>query len=235
MSDTGWTRDAETHTRSVPYEWIAPGDGPGPLIVALHGRGEDESIMRARMAPLARAGWRVLVPQAPYPFDSVGRRRRIGYAWYQFDGDQASFLASMDAAGAFLFPLIDRMRERLGVATRDLALLGFSQGAYLGYYLGLRHPERFRAVVGVAGRAKAESVDVRAAAGRVSILHLHGRDDEAMSPEPCRASIQALRDAGVDATFRLAEGGHDVTPAMVQEAETWLATRPWDRPPTGKE
>jgi phospholipase/carboxylesterase len=103
-------------------------------------------------------------------------------------------------------------------------LVGFSQGAYLAYYLALRHPDRVDAVCGIAGRAKAEVLtDVLGEARHVRVLHLHGSEDPAVLPAPCAESIATLAEAGLDARFELIPGGHEVTPPMVQRIGEWIA------------
>lgn len=222
MTPLDWSHGMAAMHWEVPYRLHR---GTGTLVVGLHGMGEHDGVMARRLAPLADRGHALLVPRGPHPLE-IRRpdRIRIGYAWYHYDGDEGRFLASMDRAARFLFPLVDEIREGDGGRPRRTVLVGFSQGAYLAYYLALRHPDRFAGVCGIAGRAKPEVLgDHLADARGVRVLHLHGEDDAAVSPDPCRASIEALAAAGLDARFELVPGGHDVTPDTVARVATWIA------------
>jgi len=227
MTPIDWSHGMAAMHWEVPYRLHA---APGTLVVGLHGMGEHDGVMARRLHPLADAGHALLVPRAPHPLE-IRRpdRIRIGYAWYHYDGDEARFLASMDRAASFLFPLVDEVRDAPGVPgsapePRRTVLVGFSQGAYLAYYLALRHPDRFVGVCGIAGRAKPEVLEEYLDDARgIRVLHLHGEDDAAVSPDPCRESIEALARAGLDARFELLPGAHDVSPEMVTRLAAWIS------------
>jgi phospholipase/carboxylesterase len=214
-----WVSGSSSFARQVPFE-LWKGAAGRPLIVALHGMGESEDVMVRRMEPLAERGFSLLVPRAPFPTEiRRGERIRIGHAWYQYDGDENRFVASMNVAAEYLFPLVDLAAA--GGASHPprasgVVVVGFSQGAYLGYYMALRFPERFSGVCGIGGRAKEEVLTEHLAAARhVRVLHLHGANDPAVSADACRESIEALAAAGLDATFRTMDAGHTVTPDMI--------------------
>jgi len=195
--------------------------------------GENEAVMARRVSPLGRLPARLLVPRAPFPVELRRRdRTRIGHAWYQYDGDEDRFVASMEHTRRYLFPLIDRVcglssGERSGGGPfPGVFLVGFSQGAYLAYYLALRHPDRFQGVIGVAGRPKDEVLGPHLEAAReVRVLHLHGASDEVVSADACRDSVAVLAAAGLDAHFRLVPGAHEVSPEMQEVMGEWL--RKW--------
>lgn len=156
---TKWRAASTSICWDVPYHVreADPGTDAGgqKWIVALHGMGEDADRMIERVEPLAADGWSLLCPRAPFPVEIRRRRdRTVGYAWYQYDGNAERFVAAMSDTGTFLFGVLDGVIP----AGTPIVLVGFSQGAYLAYYLALRHPDRVRGVVGIAGRAKVEAL-----------------------------------------------------------------------------
>jgi phospholipase/carboxylesterase len=221
MTDPAWRAGTAILPLEVSYRY-RDGDPSHPLVVGLHGWSESEAVTARRLDGLGSLPVRLLWPRAPYPVEvRRGNRTRIGYGWYQYDGNRKRFRESLDRSASFLLELLDRV----GVARRGAVLVGFSQGAYLAYFVALRHPDRFRGVVGIAGRAVHELFDGDGDLDRarhVRLLHLHGRDDELVKPEPCEASIRHFADLGFDARAERLDGGHDVSEDMVKEIQTWL-------------
>ncbi len=211
--------------RQVRYRLVpaGPGDGPTPLLVALHGKGDRADRFEEEAREAVPPGWALLLPSGPVPRDRHPAKGGVslGDSWYLYDGDTPAFRASLAAAEAHLLRVLKHIR-RHGVF-RPAALLGFSQGAYLAGVAGVRHPDRFRAVVQVAGRLKTEMLgpDLPAARG-VRILGLHGTRDEAVKPGPSAASLAEVRAAGLQAEFREFDAGHEFTPEMRRAARDWL-------------
>ena len=174
---------------------------PGsPLVIALHGWGMSDRAFARWLEPgIAAGGLSWWVPRAPLPFE-VGRRR-IGYGWYVFDGDQVTLRASMDEARAWLSGLAAAARRSLRPAS--VTLLGFSQGAYLASYVALTRPDLFDRLVCCCGRPKAEFVGDLDAAGEVQVLIQTGARDETVSKELIEKGVQPLRDAGLRVMERL--------------------------------
>jgi len=151
-----------------------------------------------------------------------------------YDGDTPAFRASLAHAESFLVDLVLRARregrDRMpGAEETDparVALLGFSQGAYLAGVTAVRHPDLFRAAVLVGGRLKVEAlVDRLPAARGLPVLGLHGREDVAVRPGPSRESLERAAAAGLAAEFREMDGGHEFTPEMRRVAREWLGAR----------
>jgi predicted esterase len=202
--------------------------------VALHGKGDRPDRFEREAVAALPAGWALLVPSAPIPRDRAPGHGAgsVGGSWYLYDGDTPLFRESLARAEAFVLRALDRARAASrrrprGVRPPDfrrVALLGFSQGAYLAGVLAVRRPRRFRAAVLVGGRLKHEMLAPRFAAARaVRLLALHGSRDEAVRPAPAREGIEAARAAGLEADFRAFDAGHEFTPAMGRAARRWLA------------
>jgi phospholipase/carboxylesterase len=212
--------------REVPYRLVVggPGDGPTPLLVALHGKGDRADRFEEEAREALPPGWALLLPSGPVPRDRHPAKggASLGDSWYLYDGDTPAFRESLDAAESHLLRVLKHIR-RHGVF-RPAALLGFSKGAYLAGVVGVRNPDRFRAVVQVAGRLKTEMLGPHLPAARgVRFLGLHGTNDAAVKPGPSAESLAAARAAGLDAEFREFDAGHEFTPDMRRAAREWLA------------
>lgn len=216
--------------REVPWRLhLPPGRGkPVPLLVALHGKGDRAETFEKEALEALPAGWALLVPSGPIPRDRSAKHP-LGDAWYLYDGDTPAFRESLLRAEEHLIGLLARLRAAAptpGTRAPDferVAVLGFSQGAYLAGTLAVRHPRAFRAAVLVAGRLKHEMLAEHYPAARgLRLLGLHGKEDPAVLPGPSRASMQEARAAGLDAEFREMEGGHAFSPGMRAAAREWL-------------
>jgi phospholipase/carboxylesterase len=210
----------------VPYLLHAP-DGPAartPLVIALHGMGRNEAQMRRALQPLLNRPWLWCFARAPLPYEvRKEQRRRIGHAWYVFDGDQHGLRESMTHAARFLAALRDEIAARRTIGAA--ALVGFSQGGYLAAYAAPQDPQRYRAAACVAGRIKWEFLkDVPPQGREVSLLQLHGGRDELLSPALARESAEQTRALGFsDVTYAEdPEAGHEITPLMVDDLGAWL-------------
>lgn len=222
-------RGSIAFTRDVNYSLALPAEPTAarpPVLIALHGFGEDGERMLARFSSLTASGVAVLAPDAPYPVEirpqKPGESARIGHAWYQFTGDQAAFVASCRTASEHVSRVLDDAAARHGLDASRVVLLGYSQGGYLAGLWALSEPRRFAGLVAVACRIKTEVLPpeaLRAASG-LRVLAIHGKSDAQVKLEPQQAAIDVLREHGFAARLHVYEGGHGLrreVAALVQE------------------
>lgn len=190
-----------------------------PLVIALHGWGmRARSFERWLQPGIDAAGHSWWIPRGILPLEV--RSRKIGFAWYVFDGDQDALRASMDVARSYLVELAAQARAHLRPSS--VTLLGFSQGGYLGSYVALSRPDLFDALVCCCGRPKAEFVADLGGARGTRVLVQVGDQDEAVSPELIAKGTDPLRDAGLDVTVQHFDAGHRVTPEMAEAAAEFV-------------
>ncbi|WP_454767197.1 extracellular catalytic domain type 1 short-chain-length polyhydroxyalkanoate depolymerase [Cupriavidus campinensis] len=110
---------------------------PAPLLVLLHGCGQDAASFAAcaRVTTIARdARWVVLMPE-----QSVQANAQRCWNWFRPDARGA-------AEAALLMSMIDHVCRRYAIVTERVCALGLSAGGAMAMMLGLRYPERFAAV-----------------------------------------------------------------------------------------
>ncbi len=186
-----------------------------PLVIALHGWGmSDRSFHRWLTPAIERGGLSWWIPRGILPCEV--RQKKIGYAWYVFDGDQDHLRASMDQSRAYLAGLAATARRSLRPSS--ITLLGFSQGAYLGSYVALTRPDLFDKFVGCCGRPKAEFVEDLGAAANLQILIQTADRDDAVRPELIEKGVAPLREAGLRVMERSYDAVHKLTPEMALDA-----------------
>jgi len=168
---------------------------------------------------------RYLFPHAPViPVTlNMGARMR---AWYD--------IVSLDARGqdetgirrsvAAIEGLIAREVAR-GVPSSQIVLAGFSQGAAMALFTGLRHAAPLAGILALSGylplheSLAAEASEVNQ---RVEILQAHGRHDDVVPYRLGHGSAELLRAAGYRLEWREYPMAHQVCLDEVQEIGRWL-------------
>lgn len=216
-------------TLDVPFEVLRPAgldaSTRAPLVVALHGMGQDPEFLKRDLAPLLNKPWVWLFPRGPYPMEVRGKTMRIGYAWYMFDGDQPKLRASMEQTTRHLTTVLDDAWNGGGIDLSRAAVVGFSQGGYMAGVLGTWNWRRFKGACSISGRLKHEFMGEIApkAARRVRLAQIHGALDESVKAEAARDAVQQCARLGFGAEyFEDTHAGHEISPRMVQWLGAWL-------------
>ncbi len=122
LSSTEGLRDRFVRSDGVSLHVVEAGPADGPLVVLLHGFPEFWYGWRRQIAPLAAAGYRVLVPDQR-GYNTSDKPRRV--ADYRIERLAGDVLALIDDAG----------RDRATV-------VGHDWGAAVAWWLGSHHPSR---------------------------------------------------------------------------------------------
>lgn len=217
----------ETSCLLVPPERAEPGRRP-PLLVALHGQGQDGARHRGWMGTAVPPHFASAWPDGFHKHEvrKEGAPTRIGCGWYLFTGDQPAFIASLVEAERALWGLIDAAIAELDADPARVWLCGFSQGAYLAHCAAVRAPRRVAGWVAQSGRLKLEFLRpwMAGVAGK-PVLIQHGRIDPHLPPNSAETSAAALTEAGAQVTLRLYDAGHAISPAMAEDCRQWLDER----------
>ncbi len=145
-------------------------DVPTPLLVVLHGY-QSSPAQVEDLFPLATAaevlGVAVVRPQGA--IDSLSRR-----FWNASEACCNLYGFPVDDVG-YLTRLIDEIAQEMAVS--EVMLFGHSNGGFMAYRLACDFPERFSAVVTIAGALETDPVPICGAGGPARVLHIHGTED----------------------------------------------------------
>jgi phospholipase/carboxylesterase len=203
------------------YRERAADGEPAGLLVLHHGRGTDE----LDLLPLAEAldparRLHVVAPRAPLRLPGS-----TGYHWYLVPRvgypDPGSFHDAYDK----LAEVHDELWERTGVGPTQTVLGGFSMGSVMSYALALGEgrpaPAGILAFSGFIPTVEgwqpqlAERKDTRA-------FIAHGRHDPVIDVGFARSAREELEAAGLGVDYHEFEGGHQIDPAHIPMAASWL-------------
>lgn len=90
--------------------------------------------------------------------------------------------------------LLDMVLSRYSIDKKKVVVTGFSMGGAGSWHFAEKFPERFSAVIPVAGRPPAS-----ASGWRLPVLAIHSHDDQVVPFGPTEARIAELQKAGVNA------------------------------------
>jgi predicted peptidase len=101
-----------------------------------------------------------------------------------------------------LLQLLDSVGPTLKVEPSRVYLIGLSMGGFGAWSLGLRHPQRFAALVAICGGGRLADIleaerTQKAALQRLGIWAFHGAKDSVVPLEESQRMVDALKKAGV--------------------------------------
>jgi phospholipase/carboxylesterase len=206
--------------------------GLRPLVIALHGMGLTCEKFARTLSPLRREPWALFVPQGPYPFEIRKEgSMSVGHAWYMYRGDEEEWHRYMLRAERDLLDRMDDILRRYPIDPDRVFLVGHSQGCYLGYFVALRHPDRFRGFAAVGGRLKRRFLEPHLEASRgLPVLVLHGSEDRHVPVTAAHESRDLLASYGHEVECRIHPTGHWIHPAQVRDLARWIRKKLEDPP-----
>lgn len=198
----------------TPKAEAPPADAVLPLIIALHGRGDDPEGFEHLLDGLPVHA-RVIVPRA---FDPLGDD---GYSWFPIrarSADVAALARGIDSANDRLAAMIAELLKTR--PTRGKALVtGFSQGGMLSFALAVDHPDLIAAAVPIGGWLPPPLVPAALPPAPLpSIVALHGEVDVVVPFAPTRESVDALKKQGWPVTLHpFPDVAHQIPPPVRRE------------------
>jgi polyhydroxybutyrate depolymerase len=236
---TGATGSVEIGPPDRPARLVAPDEvtAPAPLVVLLHGYGASATLQDAYLGVTDQASTRglyVLLPEG-----TTGPRGR--QFWDATDAC-CNFTGTPVDDVAYLRGLIEEAIETRPVDPARVYVLGHSNGGFMAYRLACDIADDVVAVAVLAGADQLDEADCQPSEA-VSVLHIHGTDDETIAYEggPPLAPGRGAYPGAVDTVARWASrNGCDATPidrtaldldAGIDGAETTVRT--YDGCPAG--
>lgn len=226
------TRDSPAVERTLDarinlyYDLHTPAETPAPLLVALHGYGDNKGWMMRVAREVAPEGFAVASLQGPHQHikepRAPGGPLRYGFGWLTNFRPEESVAVHHRA----LLDLIDSLNGQSVARSDTVFLLGFSQTCALNFRFAFTHAERLRGVVGVCGDLPGDwDKSLLYRQTRASVLHLSGARDEFYPPARVADYAARLRTRAHDVEARSYDAGHEIGPDMRADVRAWLAAR----------
>jgi predicted peptidase len=166
----------------LPKDYKPAGEKLWPLMLFLHRAGE----RGANLTLVTKHGPPKLAAQKKeFPFIIVSPQCPLEQTW----NDEA------------LLALLDHVIARFKVDARRIYLTGLSMGGYGTWSLGMKHPERFAAIVPVCGGGNAGDIllvsrNKKHALQTLAVWAFHGAKDDVVPLAESKVMFVALKKAG---------------------------------------
>jgi phospholipase/carboxylesterase len=168
---------------------------PRHLVILCHGLGADAFDL-IDLAP----SWQHACPDALFASVHAPFQHDSGFGrqwWSVADRSPSAVEAGVRTAAPYLHGFIDAELSRLGLPGDAYAIMGFSQGAMISLFTGLRRAAAPRAILAFSGALIAPGALGAELANRAPVLLVHGEEDDVVPAARSREAEAALTAAGV--------------------------------------
>jgi phospholipase/carboxylesterase len=193
-----------------------------PLLLLIHGYGSNEQDLFSFAAELPDEYY-IVSARAPYNLQYGS------YAWYaiNFDADQNKFSDNNQAriSRDLIANFIDELIDNFPIDTRNVTLIGFSQGTILSYAVALSYPEKVQRVVAMSGYINPEILEdnyLKNLFSNLKVFASHGTADQVIPVEWGRKAKPFLENLGIETTYKEYPVGHGVSPQNFYDFKNWL-------------
>lgn len=194
-----------------------------PAIFMLHGYGSNEDDLFSFADELPDE-YTIVSIRAPHILSG------FGYAWYaiNFDEEQGKWSDNEQALKSrdIIVDFIDEVCKKYKIDTKNVTLLGFSQGAILSMAIALTYPRKVKNVIALSGYINRDIIELSDTVKKYSALHIyvsHGISNQVIPIEWARKTPVFLEELSIDYTFEEFPVGHGVSPQNFYSFRDWLA------------
>lgn len=217
----------------VPYQLIETGEKgkKKPLILYLHGYSENIKTFQNKCERFLDVHAYHLFIQGPYPIFDQTRKKTVsnwGRSWYLYDGNRKQFIKSLEITSEFIQEVIDNLIKFINVS--KICVIGYSMGGYQAGFFSFTRWKHVSDVIVVGSRLKTEVLNDSDYENlkHMNILAVHGLNDDKVSFEGQKKSIEKLGEKGIKSDLKLLDETHDFSPVVVEEILNWLQSNKYE-------
>ncbi|MAR62989.1 MAG: phospholipase, partial [Flavobacteriaceae bacterium] len=189
-----------------------------PLVVLLHGYGSNENDLFSfqRLFPKNHT---IVSFRAPLKvFEGM-------YAWYEiyFENNVKSF--NENTAKNSSDEIVDEIKlicKQYNCDINNITLIGFSQGAILGYSITISNPGLIKNLVALSGYVEEKIIDFKNQKINTSIYISHGESDEVIPYLESKQTLEVLDKNGIKYNYNSFNQGHGVNQENLISFLDWL-------------
>jgi len=205
------------HLTHFPASHSPEADSVYPTILALHGRGSNESDLIG-LAPYLPKNFLWISPRGTF---TLGPN---SFEWFQITQIGKPDLTRLANALNILDTFIDEIIANYPVDKNKLYLLGFSQGSIMSMSYTLTKPQRVAGVIAQSGYIPHESglqIDEAGVKNKPFIL-THGIQDPMLPVDWARRSRDTLQKLETNLEYHEFNMGHQVSEESLAVINNWL-------------
>ncbi len=198
-------------------------DKPAPLLLFLHGYGSNEDDLFAIAKGLDER-FMFISLRAPNALPDAG------FCWYplEFLPDQKFKYdyAKAKESRVKILSFISNACKTYKLDSNNVFVMGFSQGAIMGYDLALAAPKKIKGVLALSGRMMEESKNLKTdwiKAVKTKYFIAHGNADNVIKIAEADSAVKFLKSKKVtDVKFNNYEMVHTINGKELNDIKSWL-------------
>ena len=189
-----------------------------PLLIWLHGEGENEMHLRRVMPKISMRNYAAVAPRGTLSLDQQRSPQCSGaFSWSLRNGDYCEAIERVCTA-------IERAEERFNIDKDRIFLAGTGTGGTMALQIGMTLPERFSGVVSVGGplpRKDALLAHLNKSR-QVPVLLTVDRDNDQYPDAMVCEDLRLLHIAGMTVTLRQYPAGEALRDSMLSDIDQWI-------------
>lgn len=193
-------------------------DARTPLVVALHGFGENPETMLPLTEKMFDQRVVIAALQGPNQFFLGADLSKVGYGWITSRRPADSIRLHRD----MVLHVLEEAGREFAIPPERRLLVGFSQAVALNYRFAATCPDAVRGVVGVCGGVPGDWENSSYRPVNAALLHIAGREDTFYPPDTTGRYLERLRLRAADVEFHMLDGGHRMPSAANLIVGKWL-------------
>lgn len=188
-----------------------------PVIILLHGYGSNESDL-FELKDLFPGKYTIVSVRAPYAVSGQG------FQWFALGApDSKEIFHSRE----LILKFISEISGKYNIDSRNIYLIGFSQGAMMSYDVGLSHPDKIKGIAPLSGRLfKHLKNNQEARSNKLKLLKIfiaHGTADDRIPFAEAQTAEDYLKRIGLTPEFHSYKGlGHSISNDEIKDLIHWL-------------
>jgi len=183
-------------------------------VIFLHGLGADGFDFKSIFGRSQFNKIRFILPHAPYQSVTInqGMEMRAWYDLYDLSLDKDEDELGMQRSSLIIQKLIEEQIS-LGIPSEKIIIGGFSQGAAMSFYLGLKYHKKLGGIAALSGYLPLKDMLIRSIKNdliKIPIFMAHGLYDNVIDIEIADSSFKKLMAKFNFANFEKYPMGHEV-------------------------
>jgi len=175
---------------------------PRFVIVLCHGYGGDGKDISA-----LAINWQRFLPDAIFLCPNAPEICSInpqGYQWFDLTSEKEEIIFEKSlAAEEKLNIFLDQVLSNLQLETKNLALVGFSQGCMISIQTGIKRKEQINSLVGYSGKIINKEHLLDNINSKPKIFLMHGENDTIVSPTHLLEAKEYLKKQGINVKTKM--------------------------------
>lgn len=185
-----------------------------PLIVWLHGSGDNEKQLRRVMPMISLRNYAAIAPRGGAV---IGNGMEAGHSWEQTP-------SQIQRAHQDVIECIEAARMRFNVGVDRIFLAGFGAGGTMALRVAMSFPEEFAGVASLGGRFPHDYRPLSRidAARKLPVFLAQGRNSLAYHEDHVCQDLRLLHAAGISVTLRQYPCSDELTTSMLSDLDVWF-------------